>query len=70
MKDFLDVHSPAFAPVWRRVAMTVAVCGWAAFEAVAGSPFFAVIFGAAGAWLIHQFFIAWDPSRFEDDAEG
>ncbi|MDD7971899.1 hypothetical protein [Roseinatronobacter alkalisoli] len=58
---FLDVQHPFFRPLWRRVAVVTLCLGWAVFEIVTGSPFFAILFGAAGLYCAHQFFIAFDP---------
>jgi hypothetical protein len=47
--------------MWRRV-LVVGIClGWAAVELVTGSVFWAILFGAAGVYCAHQFFLAFDP---------
>lgn len=58
---FLDVQLPFFIPLWRRVAVVALALGWATVELTAGSPFWAALFGAAGLYCAHQFFIAFDP---------
>lgn len=52
----LDPTHPFFRPLGVRLAITVFCLGWAAFEAVAASPFWAVIFGAMGAFCAYEFF--------------
>jgi hypothetical protein len=62
-----ELRHPFFRPLWRRW-LVVAICfGWAAFELVTGSPFWAIIFGAFGATAVWQFFLTPWP---EDDEEG
>jgi len=61
MKKFLDVQHPFFIPLWRRVAVVGLTLGWAMFELISGSPFWAILFGAVGVFCAHQFFIAFDP---------
>ena len=60
-RKFLDTSHPMFRPLWVRV-LIVAIClGWAIFEIVGGSPLWAMIFGALGAYAAWAFFI--DPNR-------
>ncbi len=61
MLNFLDPQNPFYRPLWRRVLVTGICLGWGLFELVTGSPFFAILFGAAGVYCAHQFFIAFDP---------
>lgn len=56
-----DLQVPFFFPVWRRVVTTGVTLGWAAFEFLTGSPGWALLFGAAGAYCFYSFFIAWNP---------
>lgn len=60
---FLDVQHPFFIPLWRRIAVVAICLGWAGFELVAGSVFWALLFGALGLYCAHQFFIAFDPQQ-------
>ena len=62
IRKAFDVQSEKFRPLWIRVSL-VAVCfGWAVFEFIAtGSAFWPVIWVAIGAYLGHQFFIAFNP---------
>lgn len=57
----IDVQHSFFRPLWRRVAVVVICLGWAMYELATGSPFFAILFGAAGLYCVHQFFIAFAP---------
>lgn len=59
---FLDVQHPFFRPLWRRVAVVAVCLGWAVFEIVTGSPFFAILFGSVGLYCAYQFFIVFNPS--------
>jgi hypothetical protein len=59
-KSFWDVRSPALRPLWLRVVL-VAVCGvWTVVEAVSGSPFWMIIFGAATVHLFWQLIVTYD----------
>lgn len=58
-RGFLDVQVPFFEPMWRRVASVVVLVAWTGVELANGAVFWAMIFGAAAAYLGHQFFIAW-----------
>lgn len=68
MKNFLHVQVPFFIPLWRRIVVTVAVIGWAVFELSMNEPSWALLFGAVGLYLAHQFFIAWKPESGGDDS--
>lgn len=52
----LDPTHPFFRPLGVRLAITVFCLGWAVFEAVAASPFWAVIFAAMGLFCAYEFF--------------
>jgi hypothetical protein len=47
---FLDPDHPFFRPVWRRWATALFPLLWAAFELWNGSPGWALLFGAVGAY--------------------
>jgi hypothetical protein len=61
-----NLQVPFFEPLWIRIATAVVVLGWAGFELITGSPGWAMMFGAAGAYAAYQFFVVWDPKE-EDD---
>lgn len=65
MRKLFDVRSPWFRSVWRRGIVVMLVLAWTAFEFLRGSPMFGILFGAAGAYLYHQFFIVFDPKDYE-----
>ena len=66
MKRLFDLRSPFFASPGRRAA-AVAVCGgWALYELSQGALFWALLFGAAAAWMAYAFFIAFDPEDYRD----
>lgn len=59
--NFMDLQTPFFRPLWRRVTLTAICFGWSVFEFVTDSPFFGIMFGALGLYCAHQFFIAFAP---------
>lgn len=61
---FLNVKSPLMRPLWVRLAITVLTSVWTVVEFVAGNWGFGVIFLAASAYLIWQFFVTFDASDF------
>ncbi|MCT4577093.1 MULTISPECIES: hypothetical protein [Donghicola] len=46
----IDPTDPFFAPLWRRIVIVALCLGWALFEVATGSPGWALMFGAAGAY--------------------
>ena len=60
-KSLFDVQHPMFRPLWRRILIVALTFGWRVFELFHGTIFWACLFGAAGAYLSHQFFVAFDP---------
>ncbi|MEM9707260.1 MAG: hypothetical protein AAF871_00590 [Pseudomonadota bacterium] len=56
----LEVRTPFFRTIWRRLLVTGLTLGWTAFEAAMGNLVWAAVFGAAGAYLVWAFFIAFD----------
>ena len=69
MRKFLDVQTPFFRPLWRRVLVTALCLGWAVIELASGAVFWAILFGAAGIHLAWQFFMVFDPPSKKDDEE-
>ena len=65
--NFLDVQTPFFRPLWRRVVVTVVCLAWAAMEISTGAVFWAILFGAAGLYLAWQFFVVFNPPESHDD---
>ena len=62
MKEQFEVRIPFFAPMWRRVLAVAALGGWTLVELALSNPIWALVFGAATAWLAWSFFVAWrDP---------
>ena len=56
-----DSERDWFRPLWRRVAVTVFVAGWFAWEAFfSQDSFWMMITGAALAYAVWSFFIAFD----------
>ena len=60
MKGF-DFNDPFFRPLWLRIIVVAVASGWGAFEFVSGSPFWGLLFCAAGAWAFYGLFIAFNP---------
>lgn len=65
-RGLFEVQVPFFRPVWRRVVVTALCLGWAVFELSSGAAVWAALFGAAGVYLLWQFFIA----RWPQDGGG
>ena len=61
MDRFLDLNHPFFIPLWRRVLIVALCLGWAVFELVAGSPFWAILFGAIGLYAAFVWFLRFHP---------
>ncbi|MBU3029478.1 hypothetical protein [Paracoccus marinaquae] len=53
----VDPNAPFFRPLWVRVLCVVLPLGWAGVEMANDSPFWAVLFGAAGIYLGYELFI-------------
>ncbi len=68
-RSYFDVRSPFFLPLWRRVAVVAVCVAWVGVEVLAGSLGWAAFVGAIAAFLIYEFFIAFDPAQYteEDD---
>ena len=67
--SFLDVRTPFFRPLWRRVIATAVCLAWAVVELVSGSVMWAIVFGASGLYLSWQFFVVFRPATDGDDDE-
>ena len=61
-----DFSHPAFRPLWLRIAVVAVALGWAAFEALAGAPVWALVFGALGAAAAWGLLIAYEPPASDD----
>ena len=62
-----DMDHPFFRPLWVRLAVLAVCFGWALVELMSGSPGWAMIFGALGAYAGWSFFGPRDDSRKDDD---
>ena len=69
LQDLLDVRSPFFLPLGRRVVVTGGVILWALFELSSASYVWAILFGAVGVYLVYQFFIRFDPEEYQDRSD-
>ena len=67
MKKFFDLENPMFRPLWVRILVVALCTGWAVVELRNGNAIWAVIFGAAGAYLGWQFFLGFDPEPPKDE---
>lgn len=65
-KSLFDVQHPMFRPLWRRILIVALTFGWTVFEILHGTLFWAFLFGAAGVYLAHQFFMVFDPKDPEE----
>lgn len=61
MNKLFDIQVPFFIPLHRRVLTVVPCLGWACVELANGAVFWAAVFGAAGLYCAHQFFVAFNP---------
>jgi len=68
-RNFLDVRTPFFRPLLPRLIATGVTLGWAIFELANGNLFWMVLFGAAGLWLVWEFFVVFDPANYEEKDE-
>jgi hypothetical protein len=64
---FFDVRHPFFNPLWRRVLCVAILLGWAAMEFSGGSPFWGILFAAAGIYCASQFFLGYQPVEPEEE---
>ncbi|WP_199258393.1 hypothetical protein [Paracoccus binzhouensis] len=53
----VDPQHPFFRPLWVRILCVLLPLLWAGFEAASGSIFWAILFGAAGIYLVVALFI-------------
>ena len=58
---FFDVQTTFFRPLWRRIAATTVCLVWAVVELATGAVMWAMLFGAASAYLAWQFFVVFRP---------
>ena len=65
--SFLDVRTPFFRPLRRRVIATAICLAWAVVELATGSVMWAILFGASGLYLSWQFFVVFSPATAGDD---
>ena len=69
-KGFFDVRSSVFRPLWLRIAIAGGCILWALYELSSGAVFWAILFGAAGLYLFHEFFLAWEDPETDKDEKG
>jgi len=62
----IDFGHPWLRPLWRRVAVVALAAGWGLFELVSGSPGWALLFLALGAWLGWGLLLTYRPNDRED----
>ncbi|XDB00092.1 hypothetical protein AB1M95_09390 [Sulfitobacter sp. LCG007] len=67
--SYFDIRTPAFRPLWRRLLVVALSMVWAVVEYANGSPGWAMVFVAAGAWCAYQFFVVWDGAPDEDPVQ-
>ena len=61
-----DLDDPFFRPLWLRLAVCVVTLGWGVVELVTGSPGFAMLFLALGAYAGWRFFVTFNPKDDPD----
>ncbi|MBC9247962.1 hypothetical protein H4P12_14885 [Paracoccus sp. 11-3] len=57
----VDPNAPFFRHLWVRVLCVVLPLIWAGVELYNGNPFWAILFGAAGAYLAYELFVRRNP---------
>lgn len=65
LSRLFDFNHPFFRPLWLRVAVVGLAAGWAVLEYLAGSPAWAMLFGALAAVAFHGLFIVFNPREPE-----
>lgn len=66
-----ELRVPLFRPMWRRVALVVALFGWGGFEYSNQNAIWAMVFWAVGVLAVYQFFFAWkEPEEDRRDGDG
>ena len=65
-KRLFEVRHPFFRPFWRRALFTGIILGWTVFEFTSNSKVWALIFFAAGVYLVMQWFVFFDPAEYEE----
>ena len=53
----VDPNHPFFRPLWVRILCVAFPFGWSIFEFSSGNLFWAILFGAAGVYLVVALFI-------------
>ena len=68
MGNLFELRVPLFRPMWRRVALVIALFGWGTMEYVNQNGLWAMVFYAVGVMAGYQFFFAWkEPEDNKDD---
>lgn len=63
----LNANDSFYRPLWRRAVIVALSLGWGIFEALSGSPGFAVIFLALGGYAAYRLFLTYDPQPPSED---
>ncbi len=63
-KNMWNVKTPFFRPMWRRLLACVLPGIWAVVELTIGNPMFGALFVACAGYLVHQFFIVFNPDDY------
>lgn len=69
LRNSFDVRHPMFRPLWRRGVFCALILGWAVYEAISGNSVWALVFAGAGAYLVYEFFVVFDPKNYEPKAD-
>jgi hypothetical protein len=62
-----EVRHPFFRPLWRRGLFVGALAAWTGYEVVNANWIWAGIFAAAVAYLVYEWFVAFDPKNYGDE---
>jgi len=64
-----DVRHKLFRPVWSRMLVVGVLAAWTGYEAINGHTIWALVFGAATAYLAYEFFVIFDPAKYGEDED-
>lgn len=66
MKRLFDLRHSMFRPVWARVLAVAIIVAWTGVEVANGAVAWAVVFGAAAAFMAWSFFVRYRESDHYD----
>ncbi|MEQ5869837.1 hypothetical protein J4E08_07985 [Sagittula sp. NFXS13] len=61
MTNLMNVQTPWFIPLWRRIVLVCVCLAWGLAEFLMGNPGWSLLFAALGLYCAYQFFVVFDP---------